>query len=267
LKKVNLMNVNLLKGKRIAITGGSSGIGEELVGQASAAGAIVVFSYNSGLDRAKRIAERTGAEAIHFVLGGDDSEFIYGLETLSGYGGGIHYFIANAGKELSGGLKKHTREEIDRILRINLNGNMHLLRELIDGDLMAQGGQMAVIGSIAAQGNHDQFAYSAAKAGLRGAVGVLQYDAQVREGGLGVKLIEPAFVRTPQTERPLRLVERIVKRKGGDALWDEFVGNKYVVDADYAAREILEMTVNPEIIGRRGMPEGFDLREVREKYF
>jgi hypothetical protein len=29
----------------------------------------------------------------------------------------------------------------------------------------------------------------------------------------------------------------------------------------------LEMTVNPEIIGRRGMPEGFDLREVREKYF
>src|SRR3989344_568670 len=188
----------LLDGKYLVVTGGSSGIGKEIVEQASYAGAKVLFTYNTGDNRALEIAGRTGSDSLKLTLGDQDSTRMF-LTIISKQ---IDYFIANAGMELSGDLRKHTYDKINSVISANLTGNLYLLQELIIGQHMAQNGQIAVIGSIAADGNHDQLAYSSSKAGLRAAIETLsRYDSSVKRQNLGIKLIEPAFVRTGMTER------------------------------------------------------------------
>lgn len=262
------MDVNeSLRGKHIVITGGSSGIGRELVNVASGAsgaGVNVIFTYNKGEDRAGEVSVKTGA--IYFPLMLGDAQSTY--DFLGQLHSPVDYFIANAGVELSGGLEKHTLEEMQRIVTVNLLGNMYLLRQLVVGQgKMAEKGQISVIGSIAAGGNHDQVAYSASKSGLRGFVGALQYDKLANEDGLNIKLIEPAFVRTSMTERYLRVVERSIKRKGGDELFAQFKQEGLLMEVDYAAQEIFKLAIDPKVRGRRTIPAGIDMQGVRKKYF
>ena len=135
--------------------------------------------------------------------------------------------------------------------------------------MMSHRGQISVIGSIAAAGNHDQLAYSASKSGLRGAIESLsRYDPIVKEQSLGVKLLEPAFVRTPMTERILKILERrVIPKRGGDELVKRFNDEKIVMDSTYAAQEILRLTLDTKVIGIRTIPEGINLHEIRETYF
>jgi 3-oxoacyl-[acyl-carrier protein] reductase len=259
-----------LKGKSIVITGGSSGIGAELVRQAVDAGAGVCFTYNQNKHAALKLLDEMRSRGqrriwITQLDQRDASTVERFVNEISFNSMTADFLVANAGVELSGGLEKHTAEEIHRIVDTNLTGNLCLLRELITKEIIRE--QIAVVGSIAADGNHDQLAYSAAKAGLRGAVESLsRYDEDVKKQGLGVKLIEPVFVRTPMAERYLRVIERRVKRKGGDALVDEF-RREAVMDVGRAALEILYLTTNPEVIGVRTIPEGANLHAIRKKYF
>lgn len=262
-----------LKEKKVVITGGSSGIGEELVKRAAEEGARVWFSYNSGADRAQRIAEATENRAtpIRLELGNADSTRTFVNIVCPG----IDYFIACAGAELSGDLTKHTPEEIALIVGTNLIGNLYLLREVITNpNAMSPRGQISVIGSIAADGNHDQFAYSASKAGLRGAVESLsRYDRMVQDRGLGVKLLEPAFVRTPMTERILKVIERraipaAAARAGvtPEAHLQSFREGHFVMEISYAAEQILALTADPGVVGVRTIPEGANLHTIRRMY-
>lgn len=263
---------NVLNGKRLVVTGGSRGLGEEIVRQAAKAGADVSFTYRSHGDVAKRLHDETGAFPYHFVLGDIDSTAGF-FDSLKGRP--VDYFIANAAMEFSGSLEKHTPEMITQTISTNLVGNMLVARGLITQGLMSPRGQITFVGSIAAQGNHDQFAYAASKAGLRGAVQALNlYDAQVKKQGLGIKLVEPAFVRTPMIERTLPLLERMVQRKGAGETRDKVAGEAFleefrreaVMDASYVATEILALTVNPKVRGVRSIPKGMDLFALRKKY-
>jgi len=253
-----------LEGKKLVVTGGSNGIGKAIVERASQLGANVLFTYNAGEGRAKELAERTGAEHRRFVLGSPDSTKDF-IDSLRATGHVVNYFIANAGRELSGDLSKHSFSEMQAIFDANLLGNLYLLQNLIISDSMVNGGQVAVIGSIAADGNHDQLAYSASKSGLRGAVeSLFRYDGLVKKQVLGVKLIEPAFVRTPMTERILKVLERRALRP---ELVAEFNEKGYIMDAPYAAQRILELTVDPTVVGRVTIPANINLHEIRERYF
>ena len=256
-----------LSGKKFVVTGGSRGIGKDIVKQASLAGARVLFTYNSGEDRAREVLKATRSSEFTSLDLADRSsigDFLFKIASES-----IDYFVANAGIEFSGSLKKHNPDEIQRVIDSNLTGNLYLLQSLVADDLMNSGGQIAVVGSIAADGNHDQFAYSASKSGLRGAIESLsRYDSMVKGQGLGVKLLEPAFVRTPMTERVLKLLERrVIPAKGGDDLVERFRNEKIVMDPEYAAGEILRMTIDPGVTGVRTIPEGVNLHQIRETYF
>lgn len=257
-----------LEGKIVVVTGGTGGIGYDLVTQSSNSGAKVIFTYNKGKERADRLVEKTEAKSLQLILGDIISTRSF-LDTLKEEHYGIDYFIANAGQELSGDLNKHTWGNIQEVINVNLIGNLYLLQGLILGGLMKNGGKISVIGSIAASGNHDQFAYSAAKAGLRGAVESLsRYDSYVKSQKLGILLIEPAFVKTPMTERILKILERrIIFSKGGNDLVNEFKQKGYVMDASYVAKEILKLTIDPGITGIQSIPKNTNIHEIRERYF
>lgn len=252
-----------LAGKLVVVTGGTSGIGGEIVRLAAGRGARVVLSYAEKADAAREMVNSgLVVAAPRLLLGNVDSTRGF-LDEVTRQGK-VDYFVANAGREFSGGLEKHEWPKIDDVVTADLTGNLYLLQGLIVGGLMNQGGQISVVGSIAADGNHDQFAYSAAKAGLRGAIESLsRYDAMVRGQGLGVKLLEPAFVNTGMTARILPILRRKVVKPD---LLDEF-NSKLVMELPYAAGRILELTTDPEITGVRTIPEGLDLHDVRKKYF
>lgn len=257
-----------LEGKIVVITGGTGGIGHELVTQSSDSGAKVIFTYNKGKERADQLVEKTGAKSLQLILGDIISTRSF-LDTLKEEPYDIDYFIANAGQELSGDLSKHSWDKIQEVININLIGNLYLLQGIISENFMKSGGKISVIGSIAASGNQDQVAYSAAKAGLRGVVESLsRYDSYVRSQKLGILLIEPAFVRTPMTERILKILERrIIFSKGGNDLVEEFRQKGYVMDADYAAKEILKLTICPGVNGVQSIPKNVNTHEIRERYF
>ena len=250
-----------LEGKLVVVTGGSDGIGKELVNQATHAGAQVVFSYRD-VNKAQAVTEQTNAKGFHLDLsqGPTIDNFVANL----GLQGNIDYFIANAGQEFSGSLADHDHARLMNIIGVNAVGNIYLIRKLVLNDLMNPNGQIGIVGSVAADGNEGQLAYATAKAALRAVPGVMGYDPKVKEKGLGTKVIEPAFVRTPMAERMLRVLERRVIMP---AKLDEFKERRYVMEPDYAAGEILKLTVNPAATGVITVPYGANLHDIRKKYF
>jgi len=256
-----------LQNKIFVITGGSKGIGESLVRKSSELGAKVLFTYNSGEVRAVEIAKETGSEYKKLILG-DKKSTDELFEFLSARGK-IDYFIANAGIELSGDLKKHSFEKIQEIINVNLIGNLYMLQKLITNEQMKERGQISVIGSVAADGNKNQLAYSASKSGLRGAIeSLVKYDEMVKEQKLGIKLLEPAFVRTPLTKRILNVLEgRYIPLKGGNILLKRFKDEKIVMEVEYASQEILKLTTYQTVIGIRTIPPDINIHKIRETYF
>lgn len=261
-----------LSGKRAVITGGSEGLGKELAIQARRAGASVAASYFSRQNEAAGIAQDHGIEFYHFSLGDINSTREF-LDSV-GRGGPIDYFIANAGVEKTGGLDEHDEDTLFRIINANVFGNAILVRNLLTQGMMAHGGQISVIGSIAAQGNHHQLGYSMSKASLEG-INSLNYDAAVLDNGLGVKILEPAFIRgTKMSDRTLRLLERKVipakaRRDGIEPaeLVRSFNENSgYVSDCAEVATEVWRLTVHPLVTGPRRMPDYATIKEMRAKY-
>ncbi len=264
-------------GKTVLITGGTGAIGSELVRQARQAGAEVYFTFNSHGEDARALMQQTGARDIFQIDFTADDPMALFKDALHTAQNGLHattevrkfnqidHLIFAHGVELSGGLQKHTPEVIDNVMAANLTGPLKLTRGLILERLISPGGQIAFVGSIVADGNHDQLAYSASKSGLRGAVGSLSYDAQVIEQKLGVKLLEPTYVRTPMAERVLRILERRVVKP---ELLEEFKA-RIVVSPEYCASEILRMTADESYRGTHTIPEnlGMDIHQIRERYF
>jgi len=268
-----------LEGKVLFVTGGNSGIGEEIVREASRLGAEVHFTYypTDADTTAEEIAKQTGATAHYFELGNgtEDKQFEKIMENIAYKP--LDYFIANAGIELSGGLLKHTPEEVAKMVNVKLTGNMNLVNKLILGEYtqekrpqvirryMSKNGQISIIGSIAANGNHDQGAYSAVNAGLRGYVGSLKYDGDANEQGLGIAVFEPPFVRTPMSNRILKFLERKVIPQ---ELRQQFADSAYVLQPEQAANSILGLTVDPKIVGGPHLltPDKVSIDEFRETY-
>jgi NAD(P)-dependent dehydrogenase (short-subunit alcohol dehydrogenase family) len=175
--------------------------------------------------------------------------------------------ILNAAMEHSGAIRKLEPGKLSEVIGTNLIGNLNLATSAINRGEINPHGQISFIGSIAADGNHDQLAYSASKAGLRGAVNSMLQDGTVKDMRIGAKLIEPAFIRTPMAERALKVLERrAIKTKGGDELVQEFRDKGYVMSPEFAAQRVLELTVDPEVTGRVTIPDGADLREIRARY-
>ena len=261
-----------LSGKYGVVTGATSGVGEALVRELTARGARVLFSYNSSVDEAAQIGDQTGSSYAALNLG--DPKSIESFLEVVKAGGPVNYFIANAGVESTGSLVKQDYDEICRVVGTNQIGNMFLVRGLVVGELMQRGGQIAGIGSIASQGNHDQFAYSSSKGGLASAILAARRDAQVRAQELGLKVFEPPFIRgTKMADRYLKIIERKgipnkARQVGAeaDALINEFRESGYALDLLPLTVEILRLTVDPSVTGVVRIPEGADLNVMRARF-
>jgi 3-oxoacyl-[acyl-carrier protein] reductase len=168
----------LLAGKRLLVTGASSGIGRAIALAAARAGADVALTYRANESGANAVASdirATGRRAV--VLQADvsqGSDLTTVVSTLREARGGVDAWINNAGADVLTGAAADLsrREKLDLLLRVDLAGTMHaswaaaeLMREQPSGGAIINMSWDRVLQGMAGE-NPELF--SAVKGGILG---------------------------------------------------------------------------------------------------
>ena len=162
-----------LSGLRVAVTGGTSGLGLALVRAFRANGARVAFVARTAAT-VERVAHETGAEGIVGDVGHKDDIYPIALQ-ITGRLGGLDVLINNAsslGPEPLRPLGDTDCEDLEQALAVNLVGPFRLTKALL-GALAASAreGSGAVVLNISSDAAVNAYAgwgaYSASKAALR----------------------------------------------------------------------------------------------------
>ncbi len=209
-----------LSGRVAVVTGGSGGIGGEIIAQLTASGA---RAYS--LDIA---APATGGEWIATEVR-EPASIDDAISAIDRREGRLDILVHAAGVSFDAVVWKMPVEEWDRILSINLRGGFLLLRSGIPHLRRAGGGRIVLIGSInGSRGKFGTSAYSASKAGLIGLARTVARETG--RFGIRVNVVEPGWVKTPLTSA---LPEDVVQT----AISDSLIGR--VLDPVDIARTVL----------------------------
>lgn len=189
------------RGLRIAVTGGTSGLGRALVRQFSAAGARVAFVARTA-DRVKQVAAETGAIGLVGDVGQKDDIYPLALQ-ITGTLGGLDVLINNAsvlGPVPLRPLADTECEDLEQALAVNLIGPFRLTKALygaLAGSAREGRGALVVnISSDAAVSAYpDWGAYGASKAALAHMSAI--WDAEAATQGIRFLAVDPGDMDTP----------------------------------------------------------------------
>ena len=189
---------NYFNGKRVWVTGASSGIGKALVEALGEAGISTVASAR----RADRLAELAERYDCVRALPLDITDFA-AIDEMAMRAwdllGGLDILINNAGASHRFLFAEAEREALQRIIDVNLAGPMHLTRAVVARMLAAGGGHLVTITSLATRIQTPQrTVYTAGKMGLHGLFDSLR--GEVEPHGVAITLVVPGFVRTEISE-------------------------------------------------------------------
>jgi len=182
-----------LKGKKILITGGSSGIGKATAVDLIEAGAIVMIT---GRDKEKldEAAEEIGAIPLAFDVSDYDVIPEKVAEAVAGLGG-IDVLINNAGIGNFDLLEDITIHQFENIFAVNVFGLALLTQEVVKYFKAQRHGDIINIASMAAtKGFSHGTVYASSKFALRGMT--LCWQAELRKHNIRVMLINPSEVPT-----------------------------------------------------------------------
>ena len=196
------MNQNsAIKGLRVVVTGGTSGLGLALVRQLAEAGARVAFVARSA-DDVELVAAETGAVGIVGDVGRKDDIYPTALQ-ITGNLGGLDVLVNNAsslGPTPLAPLADTECEDLEEALAVNVVGPFRLTKALF-GALAAsaregRGGTVVNISSDAAVNAYPQWgAYGASKAALRHLTAI--WDEESRDAGIRFLSVDPGDMDTP----------------------------------------------------------------------
>ncbi|MBV8103249.1 MAG: SDR family oxidoreductase [Hyphomicrobiales bacterium] len=190
-----------LKQLRVAITGGTSGLGLALVQRLTARGARVAFIARTAR-AVELIAKETGAYGIVGDVGRKDDIYPIALQ-VTGNLGGLDALVNNAsslGPTPLAPLADTECEELEQALTVNLLGPFRLTKALF-GALAAsardrRGAVVINISSDAAVNAYSGWgAYSASKAALRSLTAIWAEEA--RAEGVAFLSLDPGDMDTP----------------------------------------------------------------------
>lgn len=187
----------------VAITGASSGIGEELAVQLGALGCKLglMARRNEVLEQIARKVEDAGGTAM--VLPCDVSEYdqvAQAVKQLAEAYGPIDCMIANAG--IGQPVERHefSHEATEKVFRVNMLGMTNALYAVLPGMLERKRGHLVGISSLASyQGMPNDAGYAASKAAQR--IHLEGMRVELRGTGIDVSTICPGFIRTPMTDK------------------------------------------------------------------
>jgi 3-oxoacyl-[acyl-carrier protein] reductase len=194
----------LLQGKKALITGGSRGIGREIVLAFLNEGATVYFvdiQQGDSLPEYEALAASKGAKVFFKQGNVTDEAAVNGIvDEMVKTEGSVDILVNNAGITRDGLLMRMSTQDWDDVLNINLKSAFLLSRAVIRPMLRQKGGAIINMASIVGiMGNPGQFNYCASKAGMIGITKSLAREV----GGKGIRVnaIAPGFIVSPMTDK------------------------------------------------------------------
>jgi NAD(P)-dependent dehydrogenase (short-subunit alcohol dehydrogenase family) len=187
-----------LRGRSVVITGGASGIGEEMVKAFVAQGSRVSF-IDIDADRGGALATAIGA-SFHRCDVTDIPGLRDALARIEGESGGIDALINNAGKD-----DRHDMEEVEpdswrRALALNLDHQFFATQAVSKGMANAGRGSIIMVGSISwMRGRPGMVGYTTAKAAINGMTRTLARE--LGPSGIRVNCIVPGAILTERQEK------------------------------------------------------------------
>lgn len=189
-------------GKRVFITGASSGIGEGLAKRLANEGASIGIAARrvEELERIRESIEKSGGRCSVYKTDVSDLESLRSAaKEFSECFGGADILIANAG---IGGNNEATRslepEAVKNVIDVNLIGAVNTVGAFLPIMKRQNSGQICAVSSLAGvRGLPRSGAYCASKAGMTAFFESLRIDA--KEFGIDVTIIKPGFIKTPLT--------------------------------------------------------------------
>jgi len=190
-----------LKQLRVAVTGGTSGLGLALVRRLVARGARVAFVARTAR-AVELIAKETGAYGIVGDVGRKDDIYPIALQ-VTGNLGGLDALVNNAsslGPTPLAPLADTECEELEQALAVNLMGPFRLAKALFGAlAASARDGRGAVVINISSDAAVNAYsgwgAYSASKAALRSLTAIWAEEAKAE--GVAFLSLDPGDMDTP----------------------------------------------------------------------
>ena len=188
------------QGRRVWITGASSGIGAAVARLLLALGARVALSSRSA-DDLERMAAMHPSAALAAPLDVTDAAAVAPvLQRIVAAWGGIDLVLLCAGTHRPVRAWELDAEAARRLVDVNLNGVLNCLPPVVAQMLAQKSGGVGVVSSVAGYGGlPTALVYGATKAALINLAETLYLDLAPR--GIGVHVINPGFVKTPLTDK------------------------------------------------------------------
>jgi 3-oxoacyl-[acyl-carrier protein] reductase len=158
----------------ILITGGSRGIGRDLVLKFAREGYGCAFTYRGNKEKAEETVALTKEAAPEgkirsYALDlGNSEEIEKTVETVMDDFGDIHCLVNNAAMLRDNAAAFMTDDEWESVIRTNLSGPFYMIRSLLMNFVSNRMGRIINISSLAQDGSSGQVNYAASKAGLIG---------------------------------------------------------------------------------------------------
>jgi 3-oxoacyl-[acyl-carrier protein] reductase len=187
-----------LTGRRALVTGGSRGIGAEIVRRLTADGADVVFTYNSSPEPARQVAAEAGVNGTKVIAvqadSGDAEAVAAAVDEAVAQLGGLDILVNNAGVASFGDVEDYPLAEFDRLVDINVRGVFVAIQRAVPH--LGRGGRIITIGSVNAEwAPVTQIAvYAMTKAAVAGLTRAVARELGPR--GVTVNNIQPGPVAT-----------------------------------------------------------------------
>ena len=201
-----------LAGKHAVVTGGGSGIGFAIAKRLGALGASLTL-FGRRIDRleaaAAALADTTRCASVQVDVG-DAGAVSRAFRALDQDAGALHILINNAGVARSAKFADTDGALWHDMLRVNLTGAYHCIREALPRIIAAGGGRVVNVASTAGLIGYPYVsAYCAAKHGVIGLTRALAAEYATR--GVTFNAVCPGYADTDMTRET---VANIVARTG-----------------------------------------------------
>lgn len=180
----------------VAVTGASAGIGAATARLLVEAGARVVVQARRK-DRLEALVAELGADRVVAVVGDvrEPSASAALVTAAERAFGRLDSIVVNAGIGMYGGILDRSDEDLQMMMRTNVEGTVWAVRAAVRSFREAGGGDVVIVASVAGlRGGADEAVYAATKFAQVGLAGAL--DREVRPDGIRVTALCPAGVET-----------------------------------------------------------------------
>jgi NAD(P)-dependent dehydrogenase (short-subunit alcohol dehydrogenase family) len=185
------------------VTGGSRGIGAEIVLEAARAGHAVAFTYMREEEAAVAVAKQAAelAPGVKFkpyrldVRNSTDVEAV--VDRVLEEFGSVDVVVSNAGINQNNLAVSMSDEEWRAVIDTNLTGAFFVCRQFLPTFLAQRFGRIILMASLGATGVSGQVNYCASKAGLLGLSATLAKEYGRK--GITSNVVSPGFFETDMT--------------------------------------------------------------------